>query len=160
MVLVTHAIIGTALAQRLGNLGAVFLIGFLSHYIFDMVPHWHYPSPRIVKAMHPSRMGKKTVSFSSDFFPEMARVALDLALGFALSFLFFKAEPVTIFIAATGAVLPDLLVGWARMWPRRALVLHDRFHRWVHSEIRLDDNHILGIGSQIGIIILSVFLFR
>lgn len=159
MILVTHSLVGTALAHRSTSYLAVFVVAFVSHYIFDMIPHWHYPSPRIKDAVT-GPFGKKTMRLQWKYIPEMIRIAIDLLLGVGLSLAFFPATRETILIAAIGAVLPDLLVGFSKFYPLRPLVWHDRFHRWNHTAIRLDDRPLLGIGSQIAIAAIFVWLFR
>lgn len=158
MVLVTHAVIGAALTTRIGNILGSFLVGVVSHYIFDMVPHWHYPAPRLIKAVN-TKPGTKSVTFTRQLFPDMVRVAIDLALGISLSLIFFDADMPVILAGAFGAVLPDLLAGSAKIWPLPPLVLHERIHRWIHTDIRIDNRHIIGISSQVLLIILFILLF-
>jgi hypothetical protein len=159
MILVTHAVIGAALTNRIGNLVSVFIVAFISHYIFDMIPHWHYPTPKIIKALT-KPAGEKTISISPVYFSDFARILIDLILGLVVVWAFFDMSLTTIIVAVFGAVLPDLMAGFARIWPQKLLVLHSRFHRWVHTDIRLDDKHLLGIGTQLGLSLLLILLFR
>ena len=123
-----------------------------------MIPHWHYPVPRIKKAVD-GNFGKKTVTLEQHFWPEFVRIFFDLGLGIGLSLAIFDGSPVVIAAAVFGAVLPDLLVGLAKFYPATVLVWHDRFHRWVHTQTRLDDRHFFGIASQASIALLCIWLF-
>lgn len=158
MVLTTHAVIGAALTQHVGDYAAVFILSFASHYVADMIPHWHYPTNKLKKAVE-TKPGTKSISFNAHFFPEMVRVAFDLGLGVAISLMFFEVSPSIIILGAFAATIPDLMVGAGHIWPNAFLTWHDRLHRWIHSSTNLDDRPLLGIGSQVVLIILFIFLF-
>ena len=158
MILVTHSIIGAAVAHRSMSAPAAFIIGLASHYIFDMVPHWHYPVPKIKKVVDGS-FGKKTLTLERRLWPEFLRVVCDLGFGIGLSLAIFDGSPVVIASAVFGAVLPDLMVGLAKFYPATILVWHDKFHRWIHTPTRLDDQHLWGITSQATLALLFIWLF-
>ena len=159
MILITHSVVGAALAHGQTRYAAIFILAFASHYLFDMIPHWHYNVPQIKKAVL-SPAGKKTFFINAVFAPDIMRIALDLAIGITLSQVLFAGDQVATFIGAFGAVLPDLLVGLSKFWPQRTLVLHDRFHRWMHTSARLDDKPLVGIASQAAIMLFFIWLFR
>ncbi len=158
MILVTHSVIGASLAHRFTSAAAAFVVGLISHYVSDMIPHWHYPVPEIVRAAE-KPPGTKALTVNMVLFPELIRVSIDLVLGIGLALFLFKGSPLVVFFAAFGAVLPDLLVGLAKFYPQKILVWHDIIHRKVHTRIRLDDRHFLGIGSQAAIAFLLAWLF-
>lgn len=159
MILVTHGVIGGALTHRASSVFVAFCIGLLSHYLADAIPHWHYNSPKIKNAVR-APFGKKTLSLKNAPYAEIMRICVDLLIGISLSLLIFPGNPIVIFVGAMGAVLPDLLTGLSRFWPMPLLVLHERFHRWIHTNILLDDYPVVGIGSQILIAVIFIFLFR
>jgi len=159
MILVTHSIVGSALVHTAASIGGAFAAGVLSHYLFDMIPHWHYHVPK-VKEVALRVPGSAPAKFTKALLSDIRWIVLDLASGFILAFLFFDGSWLVIGAGAFGAVLPDLLVGLGKFWPQTLLVWHDRFHRWIHTDIRLDDRPMLGISTQAGIAILFVLLFR
>ncbi len=159
MILVTHSIIGSALVHTALSVGGAFTAGVLSHYLFDMIPHWHYHVPKVKEASLRAP-GSAPIKLSRALLADIRLVAIDLAFGLALSFLFFDGSWSVIGAGVFGAVLPDLLVGASKFWPQKLLVLHDKFHRWIHTDIRLDDRPMLGITTQAGIAILFVLFFR
>ncbi|MEK7631037.1 MAG: hypothetical protein AAB417_03360 [Patescibacteria group bacterium] len=159
MILVTHAVVGSALVHTAASVGGALAVGVLSHYLFDMIPHWHYHVPK-VKEISLRVPGSAPIQFSRALLNDVRWIVLDLTAGIVLSFLFFSGSWLVIGAGAFGAVLPDLLVGASKFWPQKLLVWHDRFHRWIHTDIRLDDRPMLGITSQAGIAILFVLLFR
>lgn len=158
MILVTHAVIGASVAGYTGDPLSAFCVGLVSHYISDMIPHWHYHVPRIKEAVL-KPFGKKTIAFNAHFFPEMMRVGFDLFAGILLTVIFFQNSLPIALVGGLAATIPDLLVGIGRIKPLKILVLHDKFHRWVHFGMLLDDYPFIGIGSQALIVLIFIFLF-
>jgi hypothetical protein len=159
MILVSHSIVGAALTHRSLGFVTVFFVGVASHYIMDMIPHWHYNVPHIKHAVNETR-GVKTLSMKASLIPEFMYIAIDLMLGFLLSFIIFGGSWEIIAVGVLGAVVPDLLVGLGRFFPVSILVRHDQFHRWVHSNIMLDDSPIIGILCQAATVFLFIYVFR
>ncbi len=141
------------------SVGGAFTIGVLSHYLFDMIPHWHYHVPK-VKEISLRVPGSAPAKFSRGLMRDIQWVLIDLSAGFALSWVLFDGSWLVITAGAFGAVVPDLLVGAAKFWPQKLLVWHDTLHRWIHTDIRLDDQPLIGISTQVGIAALFVLLFR
>lgn len=159
MILVTHELIGAALAGRYANYATIFFVAFASHYIFDMIPHWHYPVPTIKAAVNASGY-KKRLQLDETVMREIIRITIDLGLGLVIALFFFNASLAAVFLAALGATAPDLIVGFGRFYPHPVLAWHDRFHRWIHADTDLDHRPLIGIGSQLAIAVVFVFLFR
>ncbi len=160
MILATHAIVGVALTRPFTSYAAAAAMGFVSHYVFDAIPHWHYYVPRIKRVV--TATNYKPVSFlKPEFIPELLLIISDLMGGFFVAGLFFRSSNIThILVAAFFAILPDLLVGLCRSMPHPVLIAHDKFHRFMHARHLLDDYPILGIGSQVLIVVGILFLFR
>jgi hypothetical protein len=159
MILVTHGLIGAALTHRYANGALIFLTAMASHYVFDMVPHWHYRVPRIHRAVN-AASGEKTLTLKAAFLPDIGRIVIDLVMGLVLSTYLFPGSEKAIVIGVMGAVTPDLLVGLSHFYPARILVWHDRFHRWIHTPVRIDHRPLIGITSQIAIALFFIFFFR
>lgn len=158
MILTTHAVVGVALTQSLGSSPMMFIMGFLSHYVVDAIPHWHYTVPQIKHALDKSP-GATARDFEYSFLPDIMRIAIDCALGLAFGIIFFSGSPVGTISAVSGAVLPDLLVGLFLFYPSRVLRWHFIFHRWMHARTKLDHMHVIGVGLQVGIIISLIWFF-
>ena len=158
MILITHAVIGAAIAEKMQSSGLIFFTGVLSHYLSDAIPHWHYSVPRVSQAIR-NDSAKKTLSFSPRFVGEFIKIAVDGILGFVFAFFFFPGNLPAIALAVFGAMLPDFLIGLSRFYPNSLLILHQRFHRWVHSRIDLDGRPLIGIGTQLAIVVLLIAFF-
>ena len=159
MILVTHAVVGAALTHTISGALGAFFVAFASHYIFDMIPHWHYSVPQVKRATE-APFGKRALVLGGHIMPDLIRIAVDASLGMTLALVFFKGSVIFIAAAAFGAMLPDFLVGLAKFYPQRVLVWHDRFHRWIHTPVRLDDRPLLGITTQAALIAFCIFFFR
>lgn len=159
MILVTHALVGTAITHTYSNYFAVFAGAFLSHYILDTIPHWHYAIPYI-KSCVQDQSNHKTLFFQATFTREFIRIAVDTAVAFGLSLYLFGANSWITPVAVFGAILPDILVGASKVFPTRLLHIHYLFHRWMHTKIYLDGMPLAGITSQIIIIVIFLKLFR
>ncbi len=163
MILVTHSIIGAAAARLFpGHPVLGFFLGALTHFLTDAIPHWHYPlfSQKRVDG-NPLEadfvIGKK-------FILDLISIGLDFAAGIIFSILIFQgwagfsAPDWTILAGALGAVLPDPLQFLYMKTRSKLLLPLQRFHVWIHSQIDIDKRHLLGITSQLGIILVAVLL--
>lgn len=164
MILVTHGIVG-------GGLGAVlpggpivsFLIGFVSHFILDAIPHWDYKLGSI-SGQNDDKVGFK-VKDSPTLLVDMAKVSIDGLSGLIVPMIFFLPAFgmhlwLSILAGAIGAILPDFLQFVYARREYRWLYLLQAFHDWVHSDRRLR-HIIIGPALQfipILIILVAVFL--
>ena len=154
MILATHAIIGGAIGKLMPNNPILaFALGFLSHFIADAIPHWHYPvGSRTIDETDPMKIdmaiGKK---FAIDLF----RIGIDFAIGLAASFYFlhnspsFDASAISIFAGCLGGILPDPLLFLAWKIPVKPLTTLQNIHiGFFHSKTEMDDKNFLGICSS------------
>lgn len=127
MTLTTHATVGVVIGSATGNPVAGFILGIISHYLLDLVPHgdqWLNDGFRKTK----TRMKRALAYGSID-----AITAIFLIL-FIVSWKDLNNLP-AISWAVAGAVLPDLLVGlydftkskYLRPLNRLHFAFHDHF---------------------------------
>ena len=84
MVLSTHAIGGaaTALIFRQHPLLAL-LAAFMSHFLLDAIPHWHY---RILSRNRDEFSPfKEKMSFGKNFLKDLIRTGFDFGIGLSIS---------------------------------------------------------------------------
>ncbi len=150
MLLVTHAITGVALASIQKSIPAAFVIGLISHYLLDMIPHYdHNVEPLLQK----DRVGiKKTLSL----------IALDGLASVILPLLIFwpatAAQFLIISAAIIGSVLPDFLQGLNLVFKNsNFLRTHQNFQEWIHTKMRI--NHIphIAIPAQVAFNLLFIW---
>ncbi|TSC61227.1 MAG: hypothetical protein G01um1014107_77 [Parcubacteria group bacterium Gr01-1014_107] len=125
MIITTHAVVAAASAQILsqGPFGA-FLVGFLSHFALDSLPHWDYPLETLTRGL----------SFRS-IIKDFLKLSLDFLTGVSLVLFFFQwQEPLNLilWLAVLGSITPDIFHNIASFWRTKILKafseLHNRFH--------------------------------
>jgi hypothetical protein len=131
MFMVVHAAVGAAAGQAVAHSSAAFLLGVISHFFLDMIPHGDegiyqgYISGSKVKRAY-------------------LHVGIDLLMTAMFVVVMFSnpqfASPSVVAWGVFGAVLPDLLVGISQaVRPKKQsgifyrLDLYNRFHRWNHA---------------------------
>ncbi len=157
--LTTHAIVGAAIASVIPEHQIlVFGLAFASHFAVDAIPHWDYHvrsgaiNPKIGAAM----------SYDKNLVLDLLSIGFDALLGIILSLLIF-ASPATAGVVVLGAIagiLPDPLQFAYTRWRHEPLITLQRFHQWIHTDLRLLDRPILGIASQIFFIVVVVLVVK
>ena len=158
MILATHALAGAALTHTYKNLVIAFFVSFVSHYFLDMIPHWHYHVPRIKKITR----GHEVISIKDidrEILWEIGKISIDFLLGLTVSLVVFDGSGIAVLVGVFGAILPDLLAGLAKVLPLKPLMWHDKFHRWIHTDIILDGAPIIGTSTQFILALLFVGFF-
>jgi hypothetical protein len=124
MFLTVHSTAGLALAASTGNPILAFMMGVLSHYFLDMIPH----GDENIDKFLPNTM---------DFKLKVAIWATgDFLLVLVLWLTIFKAliltYPVVFLSGALGAMAPDMLQGFSILFKLKILRLHEKFHNAAH----------------------------
>jgi hypothetical protein len=148
MILTTHAIVGGAIASFMpGHPVTAAVLGFVSHFVIDAIPHWDYPIHSV--SVRPNNHGSLT--FDRALLRDVTVIGLDGLAGALLAIALF-ASPATvgvILLGAFAAMLPDPLQFVHGRYPHEPLRTLQRFHGWMHSDRKLDAQPALGIGSQV-----------
>jgi hypothetical protein len=131
---------------------------FASHFLLDAVPHWDYPirsdsvKPGIGSAM----------IFDGALLADFAAISFDALLGITLA-LILLARPnnfILVLCAAAAAILPDVLQFAYMRFRHEPLISLQRFHVWIHTSRNLHGCPILGLATQMGLIILVLLIAR
>lgn len=126
MTLTTHATLGALVGAAIGSPLAAFLIGLLSHFLIDMIPH----GDRELYTAHRTKRGQHRA---------YAFVTLDAICAIVVTAI-IMASPVHAFglsvaLGILGSLTPDLLNGIYEAWRPRWLVRFNRFHFLFHNAI-------------------------
>lgn len=160
MILSVHTVSGAATALILRRYPVLALIAsFLSHFLLDSVPHWHYKIFSI-ESDTASPFGEK-MSFGSAFLKDIFRTGIDFGIGLAVSLAvsayFFPGNFwLTIFGALAGALPDALQVAYYRFPDFKPLYYFQKFNEGAHAKTNLDDRPVLGILQQI--VLSSLFI--
>jgi hypothetical protein len=157
MILSTHAIVGAAIASFVpAHPAAAFVLGFASHFALDAIPHWDYP---IRSASVNPKIGAP-VSFDRALLRDALVIGSDGLVGVLLAlFLFASSLSLwSILLGAVGAMLPDPLHTIDAHFPHEPLRTLQRFHRWIHTDKRMENISFWAVGSQIALVAIVVGL--
>jgi len=161
MVLTPHAIIGAAVALQFPKhpiLG--FIFGFLSHFILDAIPHWHYSVLAIKEAK--KLMSTKPFTGGRGALRDLTWIGGDFFLGIVISAVMATlTNPPAIFIAllgAAGGVFPDFLQFAYFAIPKPPISTIYNFHMWIHAKKRLDDQPLIGISQQLLLVAFGILI--
>jgi hypothetical protein len=125
MTLTTHAAIGAALGSAVGDPLVGFVLGALSHFLVDMIPHGDNQLADLF------RIHKKYRKVAVAYVTVDAIIAMYMVMAV---FLGRTDGTHTAFAAAVaGSVLPDLLVGLSDLLPAKALKKFYKFHFYFHD---------------------------
>src|SRR6476619_5073715 len=157
MVLSTHAIVGAAIASFVPiHPTTAFVLGFASHFVLDAIPHWDYP---IRSAAVDPKIGAP-MTCDRALLRDAVVIGSDGLLGILGALLLFASSDGlwSILLGAFGAMLPDPLQTIHAHFRGEPLRTLQRFHRWIHTDKRIKEDIILGVGSQIALVAVMVRL--
>ncbi|MDO8183380.1 MAG: diadenylate cyclase [bacterium] len=165
MVLTTHAVVGGAIGRLLAiNPLLAFIVGFLSHFVLDIIPHWDYPLQS--KTVEARGVGRLHFRLGWPAVVDFSRIGLDFLIGLALVYWLFPLSQGTSWLAssvlwgALGAVLPDALQFIYAQWRPRFLSGLQRFHHFIHAKQDFNDRPVLGVTLQILLMVAVVVLVK
>lgn len=157
MILTTHAVAGATTAILLRQNPWLALLGaFLSHFLLDMIPHWHYP----IRSLKHDRLNpmNNVLLFNGDFAKDVIKTGIDSGIGVLLAVLpvavFFPERVEIALLGALAGILPDFLQLLFHIFPRSPLYYLQWFHQRIHARIRLKFSLVTGIGFQTLLVIL------
>src|SRR3984885_11048648 len=157
MILTTHAIVGAALPRFIPPPPfAAAVLGFASHFVIDAIPHCDYPirSPSVQVNRHAAMVLDRAL------FRDVTMIGVDGFAGLILAAALFGSPATigTILAGALAAMLPDPLQFLHARLPREPLRTLQRFHVWMHTNLRLDDQVLVGVFSQLAFVIAVIAL--
>jgi hypothetical protein len=140
MVITPHMLVGAAIGTQAPNGWSVFILGLVSHYLLDFLPHWDYLYRVDIK--NPSHRKK---------------IALDFLLGAGLILILTWSYPDKwlIIIGIGAALLPDFLEVIYKNFKINWLRPLARFHEKIHW------NHLAfwpGLPSLLIVSLIAIFL--
>ncbi|MES2436640.1 MAG: hypothetical protein V4519_01395 [Patescibacteria group bacterium] len=160
MTLTTHAVTGALVgAVASSNPAFAAVAAFASHFLLDAIPHWDY-SLSTVSEDSKNPLNNNMQTKGKRFYVDLSKTLFDAVLGMAIVILVFMNAPVQVLIGALigaiFAVAPDPLQ--FVYWKLRLRILEpvQKFHLFIHAKTLLKDRPVIGIGSQIILIILTV----
>ena len=145
MLFTPHTLIGGAIGMEVDNLPTAFVIGVISHFVLDFIPHFDTTDG-----------GKYT-------FRQNLLIAIDLIVGGSLLLYFWiqSGYNMNFFFGALGGIAPDLL-DVVPFWKERfRKTKFGKFFHKIHDSIQIfSTGPVLGIATQIVLILIAVFMLK
>lgn len=164
MTLATHIAIAAAAAKPFAAFHPVipFVIGAVSHFLADAIPHWDY---RLESMADADDAEKQHLEFSKKTCArDLLRLSADGFLGAGIAFLALQPRaPAELFFFGAiviGGALPDFLEGIYATRRAPFLAPLHAFHHWIHTKIKLGPYPYIGIPFQILIVLIALFFIR
>ena len=162
MTFTTHAVIGAAAAQFFPNsLLAAFIVGFISHFAADAIPHWDYH----LKSYRRDKRNplRNNIVLNRQFIGDIIKIGCDFWLGIILAWIAFAADNpalcLTTIVGAVGGILPDALQFVYFKVRQEPFTSLQRMHIHIHAKTRIgQEYYIMGIFIQIMLMVTVVFL--
>lgn len=131
MILAPHMMVGGIIGDLVDNIPLALLIGIISHFVFDAIPHLETST---FKSYFGRKEGDKLVK------AEMIFEVFEIIIGLILIYFFWKNHQYQwpIFFGALGAILPDLIDNvpfWS--WKLRKYPIFKQTH-WLHENLHFD----------------------
>ena len=146
MFLTAHSAIGVAIATKATNPWLAFIFAFIAHYVIDAIPHGDEILFDNMKTKK-EKYTKLTIMLIIDF----AIIALYLLLIMTK----ISLNPVIIFTAVLGSILPDILWGLYDIKPVSVLKPFVKLHNICHNIFNKKLSLKTGLIIQLLIVILA-----
>ena len=160
MTLTTHAIVGAGIAS-LAVYNPALGIGtaFASHFIIDAIPHWSY---QIKSASIQPQSGITHITLNRDAVRDLAVIGSDALFGIFLSLVLFADihNVRIVFAGACAGMLPDALQFVYSRFKHEPLISLQKFHEWIHTGYPFQKHNVIGVFSQISLLILFVIIIK
>jgi len=151
MFLTIHGSAAILISEQTNSIYLAFILGFISHFILDFLPH---ENNRLKKWVKDKNEIKKY------FFLALADFSL---LSIITAILFYKltfANPWIIITGIFGSILPDILWGIHKVTKWKFLKKYHDFHSWIHSiwEPDLKPYQVVILQGGLLILFLSIII--
>jgi len=111
MIFTPHIVIGAVIGAKTQDLGLIIILGLLSHWILDRIPHWDYDISKNVGEFRGNNKHKGLLGLSF-------KILIDGLIGFSIILipviyyhLFNFKSLLFIFLGIFFSVLPDIVLG-------------------------------------------------
>lgn len=163
MYISVHGTIGAIVGSTTGSVGVAFLLGAISHLVFDFIPHGDMRSDEVFRYLLKERDPEKRGNFAF----RLAALCDTLLLTVLSGFVLFRGggDPLPVAAGILGAIFPDLLMGVEEVLRRHAWFgrtplawMFERFHA-LHYGTHLvlpDPPYLVGFGVQVLLLVVSL----
>ena len=159
MILTPHILVGAVIGAKAQSLGLIVILGLFSHFVLDKIPHWDYNTLKHLKKFKKTKKLKTLV-------PVFYKLGIDSFIGLIIVFLVIWQKNLLnseflsfILFGIFVSTLPDILLGFSHIFSSKKLAKkYIEFHKKLHCLKKIKKPSLLGLSTQIIVIIISVFL--
>jgi len=136
MIFAPHIVIGAAIGAKTQNLGLIIILGLLSHWILDRIPHWDYDISKNVGDFRSGNKNKGLLGLSFKIFADGIIGFLIILIPIIYYHLFNFKSLLFIFLGIFFSVLPDIVLGLILLFSSNGfLKKYFEFHnKYLHNK--------------------------
>ena len=161
MILIPHIMVGAAIGAKTQNLGLIVILGILSHFILDKIPHWDYRC-RAIKNFRKDR------NFKALFF-DFLKIAIDGLIGLSIAFLIIWQKNILnlnylpfILFGIFACLLPDITLGFSLLFSgkfaKKYIDFHHRFLHYSKDKEKEGKITFLGLSTEILVSTIAIII--
>jgi hypothetical protein len=161
MILTPHILVGAAIGAKTQNLGLIVILGILSHFILDKIPHWDYQCLGI-------KNFKKTKNFKALFF-NFLKIAIDGLIGLLIVLLVIWQKNILnlnylpfILFGIFTCLLPDIALGFSLFFSgkfaKKYIDFHHRFLHYFKNKEKEGKITFLGLSTEILVSVIAIII--
>ncbi len=153
MYLTVHAAAGAVIGNYINNAFLAFILGFISHFILDRIPHKD-PDSADNFLEHKLRLSKRTRKF-------LAILFIDALMLIMFTMMFYNRDifiyPHPVIAGIVGAILPDALAGLYFLTGNKYLGKFWEFHKRIHFDHKRVTVSVTG-GMLTQVVLLAILV--
>lgn len=163
MVITPHLLIGAVIGAEIKHFGWIIVLGLLSHFVLDKIPHWDY-GKKVEKI-------PRDKNFKKNLFVEFLKIGVDGLIGLVIvvpiiwqkdminpEYIFF------ILVGVLASLLPDILLGASKLFyiynkfKKISKSYADFHHKFLHHPKHIRKPTLLGLGTEIIVSIVAILI--
>lgn len=162
MVLTPHLLAGALIGAKTHNLGLIIILGILSHFILDRIPHWDYPNAGISNYRQGRNLKKLLIEFTKVLTDGLVGLIILWVIIFWKEDLLATKNIIFMLIGIFFATLPDIFLLFSYLiFPEKIAEKLINFHHgfFHYKRPERDENKPLGLFLEILMVFLIILAF-
>lgn len=162
MIIVPHILVGAAIGAQIRHFGWIIVLGLLSHFILDKIPHWDYGDD-VFKKFSKNKSYKILFIF-------MLQIMIDALIGLVIVFLIIWQKNTMnlnnlqfILVGILASTLPDIILGTIKLFGLESKNLSKKYIHFHEDICHSRKGHIkkptlFGVGTEIIVGIIAILI--
>lgn len=160
MIITPHLLLGAAIGAKIKHFGWIIVLGIVSHFILDKIPHWDY------------EVGLKKFSKQKSYkalFISFLKITIDGLIGLIIVFFIIWQKEITeiryfsfVLVGILASLLPDFILGTILLFYNKFGNLaknYVNFHENIaHYKKHITKPTLLGLGTEIIVSLIAIIM--